>query len=188
MTLIEALIAIGIFTIVMSVIINSVIFFYRANTSSLEQSYQLASARRGIEFMVRDIREAAYGDNGAYPLARIASTSLTFYADTDKDTVIERIRYTLDGTSFLRNVLDSEGAPPMYTGDGATSTVSEYVRNEEGATPIFRYYDSGGVEITDYAEVDEVRSIAVSLIVNIEPIRAPSEFMLRSGATLRNLR
>lgn len=188
MTLIEALIAIGIFAILMVAIINSVIFFYRANTSSLEQSYQLTSARRGVEFMVRDIREAAYADNGAYPLAAIASTSITFYADTDKDTIIERIRYTLLGTSFYRNVLDSSGTPPAYTGAGATSTVSEYVRNEEEVAPIFRYYDGDGNEITDYAEVDEVRSIVVSLVVNILPVRAPAEFTLRSSATLRNLR
>jgi len=188
LTLIETLVVIAIFTIAMSAIISSVIFFYRANTSSLEQSYQIASARRGIEFLVRDLREATYGDNGAYPLAVIASTSVAFYSDTDKDSVTERIRYTLLGNMLYRNVLDSSGTPPTYTGSGATSTVSQYVRNNENTTPIFRYYDGSGNEIINYTEVDEVRFVTVELVVNIQPVRAPGEFSLRSSATLRNVR
>lgn len=188
LTLIEAVVAVGIFSISMSAIISSVIFFYRANTSSLEQSYQIDSARRGIEFLVRDLREATYGDDGTYPLSAIASTSITFYSDTDKDAVIERIRYSLQGTQLYRNVLDSSGTPPSYAGAGATSTVSIHVRNDEEAVPIFRYYDSGGIEITDYVQVDEVRSIIIDLIVNVQPVRKPEEFTLHSSATLRNLR
>lgn len=182
------LVTTAIFAVVMSAIVGSVIFFYRANTATLEQAFQIESARRGVASLVRDIREAAYGDNGAYPLSEIASTSITFYSDTDKDAVIERIRYTLVGTEFFRNILDSSGAPPRYTGGGATTTVSEHVRNDELPAPIFHYYDADGNEVTDYTEVDEVRSVTVSLIVNVQPIRAPEEFMLRSKATLRNLR
>jgi len=188
MTLIEALIAISIFTILMITIISSIIFFYRANTSSLEQSYQIEDARKGVELLVRDIREATYGDNGAYLIASMSANSLTFYADTDKDDVIERIRYMLDGTTLYRNVLDSSGIPPSYTGSGATSTVSAYVRNIEEGTAVFTYYDSDGNVITDYLQVDEVRLVTVNLVVNILPIRAPEEFTLRSSATLRNVR
>ena len=62
------------------------------------------------------------------------------------------------------------------------------MRNFEEDIAIFTYYDENGVEITDYNEVDEVRSVVVNLIVNIQPIRAPEEFTLRSSANLRNLR
>lgn len=188
LTLIETLVAIGIFSIIMISITNSIIFFYRANTSSLEQAYQIDSARRGLRFLVKDLREATYGDNGGYPIAHMASTSLTFYADTDKDTIIERIHYSLDGTNLYRNVLDSSGTPPTYSGGGATSTVSSYVRNAEEGVPLFRYYDAEGNEITNFIEVDEVRLVTVSIVVNILPIRAPEEFTLRSSATPRNLR
>lgn len=188
LTLIESIVAIGIFTIIMSAIVGSVIFFYRANTSSLEQAYQIDSARRGVEFLVRDLREATFGDNGAYPVATIASTSITFFSDTDKDAAIERIHYSLEGTNLYRHTLDSSGTPPTYSGSGATSTVSTYVRNGEEVVPIFRYYDSSGTEITDYVQVDEVRSVVIDLVVNIQPVRKPEEFTLRGSATLRNLR
>lgn len=188
LTLIEMLVTVGIFSIIMVSITDSVRYFYRANTSSIEQSYQIESARRGVEFLVRDLREASYGDDGSYPIAAISTSSITFFSDTDKDAYVERIRYSLSGTTFMRNVTDPSGAPLAYTGGGATSTVSEYVRNPEQGTLLFTYYDESGAEITDYNEVDEVRSVTINLVVNILPIRAPNEFTLRSSANIRNLR
>lgn len=182
------LITIAIFSVIMVAITGSVLFFYRANTSSVEQAYQIDSARRGVEFLVRDLREASYGDDGAYPVAAISSTTMTFFSDTDKDTFIERIRYTTIGTTLYRNVVEPSGTPLTYVGSGATSTVSSYVRNLEEGTALFRYFNEQGDEITDYNEVDEVRSVTVNVVVNILPIRAPEEFTLRSSANLRNLR
>lgn len=181
------LVTVAIFTILMIAIVESVQFFYRANTSSLEQSFQIDSARRGVEFMVRDIREAQNGDDGSHPIAAMGSTTLTFFSDTDKDASVERIHYELSDTFLYRNVLDSSGAPPTYTGAGSTSTVSDFVRNDEEGIALFRYYDENGVEITNYTLIGDVRTVTVNLIVNILPIRAPEEFTLRSSATIRNL-
>ena len=188
LTFIEMLVTVAMVAIIMIAITDSVRYFYRANTSSVEQSYQIASARRGVELLVRDLREASYADDGSYPLASISENAITFYSDTDRDAYVERIRYELDGTSLKRAVLDPSGSPLAYTGAAATTTASEYVRNTEEGTPIFSYYDASGNEITDYSQVDEVRSITVNLVVNIQPIRAPNEFTLRSSANLRNLR
>ncbi|MEK7613284.1 MAG: prepilin-type N-terminal cleavage/methylation domain-containing protein [Patescibacteria group bacterium] len=188
LTLLETVVSTAIFSVVMVVVVSSVLFFYRANTSSLEQSYQINEARRGVEFLVRDVREATTADDGSYPLSSIASTSITFFSDTDLDLGVERITYTLATTTFTRTVLDSSGVPVSYAGVGTTTIVSEYVRNLEEEVPIFRYYDEEGIEITDYAAVSSVRFVGISLVVNVLPIRAPAEFTLRSSATLRNLR
>lgn len=188
LTFIEMLVTLAIFSIVMIAIVESVQFFYRANTSSIEQAYQLNSARRGIEFMVRDLREASHGDDGSYPLLTIGSTTVTFFSDTDKDDVVERIHYELSGTTLTRNVTDSSGVPPAYSGAGVTTVVSTHVRNLEEGVPIFTFYGAGGSEVTNYADVDDVRSVTANLVVNIQPLRAPEEFTLRSSATLRNLR
>ena len=188
-TFLEAIVATSIVTIVMVAIVNSVLFFYRANTSSIEQAYQIDSARRGIEFMVRDLREMSHGDNGAYPILEMASTSVTFYSDTDKDASVEQITYDVSATTTLtRTVVDASGTPPEYTGGGVSSIVSTFVRNLEEVQPIFRYYDGTGTEITNYDDVANVRSVTVNIVVNIQPIRRPDEFTLRSSATLRNLR
>ena len=168
---------------------QSVLFFYRANTSSIEQAYQIESARRGIDLLVRDLREATYADDGSYLLAAIATSSLTFYADTDRDSSIEKIRYTLSGQQLWRNVTDSAGSPPTYTGASATSSVSDYVRNFGQNRPLFRYYDGTGAEIVNFATgIADVRSVSVDLVVNVVPVRAPGDFTLQSSATIRNLR
>lgn len=182
------LVTIAIFSILMIAIVESVQFFYRANESSLDQSFQIDSARRGVEFMVRDIREAQNGDDGSHPIASMGSTTLTFYSDTDEDTGIERIRYELVEDTLFRNILDSSGTPPTYTGAGSTTTVSGFVRNIEEAVPVFQYYDENGAEITDYTLIGGVRTVTINVVVNILPIRAPEEFTLRSSATIRNLR
>lgn len=188
-TLIEMVVTVAIVAIITISITDSVLFFYRANTSSIEQAYQIGSARRGVEFLVRDLREMSHADDGSYPIALMASTSITFYSDTDKDASVEQISYMLTGTTTLtRTVLDATGLPLGYSGVGTTSIVSTYVRNLEEVQPIFRYYDSAGTEITDYSDTGSVRSVTVNMIVNIQPIRQPDEFTLRSSATLRNLR
>jgi hypothetical protein len=173
----------------MVAVVESVLFFYRANTSSIEQAYQIESARHGIDTLVRDLREATYADDGSYPLASFATTSVTFYADTDHDSSIEKVKYVLSGVQFLRVVTQATGTPPTYTGGTSTSTMSDYVRNTEQNIPIFHYYDGSGAEVTDFANgIADVRSVSINLIVNVVPVRAPGDFTLQSSATIRNLR
>ena len=54
------------------------------------------------------------------------------------------------------------------------------------AYQIFRYYDESGVE-SSTSTVTEIKYVGVQVIVNIDPIRDPGEFMLRASASLRNL-
>jgi type II secretory pathway pseudopilin PulG len=189
LTLIETVVSVGIIVIIMGVVVSSVLFFYRANSVTLEQSYEVDQARKGVSHLVRDLREATLADTGAYPLASLASTSLTFYSDVDGDTNVEQITYALIGTTTLtRTVLNSTGNPLAYTGVGSSTNVSQYVRNLEEGQPIFRYYDEDGAEISNYTDILRPRFVSITLIVNISPVRAPNEFTLRSSATLRNLR
>jgi prepilin-type N-terminal cleavage/methylation domain-containing protein len=188
LSFVEMLVAIAIFGIIMIALVNSILFFYRANTSSLEQGFQVEHARRGAELLVRDVREATYADTGAYPLATVASSSIIFYSDTDLDGAVERIRYSLIGTRLYRNVTDPSGAPPLYAGGGATSTVSEYVRNFDENVSLFRYHNASSTEVTDSALINTIVSVTVHLIVDIVQKHTPGTFTLSESATLRNLR
>lgn len=189
LSFVETLVTVAMFAVVMVAVTESVLFFYRANTSSIEQAYQIESARRGLGLLVRDLREVTYADDGSYPVAQVATSSITFYADTDRDNSVERIRYSLVGEQLLRIVTQATGTPATYTGGTATSTVSDYVRNIEQGRSLFRYYDGNGIEVTNFATgIADVRSITINLVVNVVPIRAPGDFTLQTSATLRNLR
>lgn len=187
-TLIEMLVTIFVFTVILIAVTNSVLFFYRANTTAVEEAFQIRSAERGMDVLVRDLREATYGDDGSYPLAEMASTSITFYSDIDHSSPIERIRYLLNNKLLTRTVINSTGIPPTYTGAAATTTVSEFVRNSEDGIALFQYFDKNGDEVTDPLNITDVVSVSVSIVVDITPQHQPGEFTLRSGATLRNLR
>lgn len=189
LSFIEMLVTLAIFGLIMAAVTDSVLFFYRANTSSLEQGQQVENARRGEELFVRDVREATYGDDGAYPIASMASSSITFFADTDLDGAVERIRYTLIGMSLYRNVTEPTTTnPPAYVGGGATSTVSQYVRNFDENAALFRYYNASSTEVTNTQFINTVVSVTINLIVDIVQKHTPGKFTLTESATLRNLR
>jgi prepilin-type N-terminal cleavage/methylation domain-containing protein len=188
LTLVEMIVTVAIVAVITVAVTESVIMFYKTNRIAFEESYQIRSAERGLQVLVRDLREATYGDDGAYPLAAIASSSIIFYADVDRTNPVEKVTYTLTGKLLKRTVTSSTGNPPTYTGAVATSTVSEYVRNFDDNLPLFRYFDAAGAEITGSSDIVRIVSVSINLIVDITPFHAPGEFTLKSGATLRNLR
>lgn len=188
-TFAEMLVVIAVFSIVMVAVANSVLYFYQSNRNTVEQAYAINNARRGIEFMVRDIREVAYSDAGSYPIISMATSSFYFYSDIDRDDSVERIRYFLDGDILRKGVTNATGDPPIYNDVSEEFTIiSEYVRSDVQVGNIFRYFDVNGNEITDLSAVTDVVFVRVGLVVNVNPFRLPEEFTLRSSATLRNLR
>ncbi len=188
LSIVEMIVTLSIVSIVGIALVESILFFYRANTSSLEQVQQVETVRRGIELFVRDVREATYADTGAYPLAHIGTSTITFYADTDVDTRIERIHYTLVGTSLFRVVTEATGTPATYTGGSATTTVSTHVRNNEDGLSLFKYYNASSTAITDSDSIADVVSVTISPIVDVVEKHAPGRFTLIESATIRNLR
>lgn len=188
MTLLEVVVFVGLLVFILIGIIGALRFTYQGQRFAFEQADATRSARAGIERAVRDLREASYADDGAYPIEALTTTSAIFFSDYDNDGKIERIRYFLDGTNLKRGIVDSAGDPPTYSaGTEVVSTISDNVRNEAVGVPLFTYYDSTGAELADLAEVDELAFVLVRLVVNVHPERAPIDYELRSSAALRNV-
>lgn len=187
-SLVEMMVVIGIFTITMITVTASIVYFYRSNTYSLEQVTAITSGRRGIEYLTRDLREVTYAEDGAYPVATLGTSTVTFYADVDSTTDVEKVRYFLDSGMLMKGVIKATGNPLGYTGAEQVSIMAEYVRNLEKGVDIFVYKTATGTTITDLTKNQDVRFVRVSLIVNVNPNRLPEEFVLRGSATLRNLK
>ena len=88
----ETVVVIAILIVVIGALVSSIRFFYRSNAHALEQSFAIHSARIGIERMVKDTREAAFSDQGGYPVISMATSSFSFYSDIDEDIFVEKIR------------------------------------------------------------------------------------------------
>jgi len=185
-TLIELLTAISVFVLASFIVSVFIIQSFKVQNFSLEQSSAITEARRGVETMVKELREALPGDTGAYPIELANPQELIFYADYDRDNSIEKIHYWLDGSDFKKGVIEASGSPLQYSGEEQIEIISRYVRNDE--EPIFTYRDGNYNQLSTPADPDNVKLIHVYLRINIKPNKAPSDFELESDVSLRNLK
>lgn len=187
-TLAEMLVVIAVAATAGLALLNAIPTFYRQNAYLFEATGALGNARRGLSTALDRIREASYAEDGAYPLLAAATSSLSFHADVDGDAAIERVRYTLIGTTFYESITNPAGNPPTYAGQpAATSTVIAYIANST-STPIFRYYGADGAEVPAPIDLADVTAVQVMMQVDLNPLRAPDVYTLTGNATLRNLR
>ncbi len=186
LTVLEIVVAMGIFVIASIMVAGFIIQNFKAQNFSLEQSASINEARRGIETMVKELREALPGDTGAYPIDSANAQELIFYADYDRDTQIERVHYWLDGTEFKKGVIEASGNPLTYSEEEEVHIISRYVRNN--SIPLFTYRDGEYAEISAPADPTGVKLISVYLEINVFEDRAPMNFELQSDVALRNLK
>lgn len=190
-TLIEMLVVIAINTILLLVIFSTITSLYQTNSYTFVQAQEVDAARSGIVKWTQDAREMTFAADGSFPLVSLSTSTMSFFSDTDRDDDIEYIEYVLSSTTLYRNVHKPTGTPPAY--DFATPTaveiVSEYVQNDLQNTPVFTYYDSAGnILLSPAAMITDARYIEMAVIVNIDPVRSPGEFELRSSAAPRNIK
>lgn len=188
-TLVEVVMTVAIFTLVMYAVFTGISTFYTYNAYSIAQAHQVDQARRGIEILVRDIREMTYADNGAYPLAIMEPHRIGFFSDIDRDNSVEYVEYTLTGTTIDKQIFGATGTPPLYaTTSEATHVLSRYVQNNIQGTSTFLYFDQNGALAGTSTNVTDIAYIRAQIIVNIDENRDPGQFMLKSSAALRNLK
>lgn len=187
-TLIETVVVVGILSVVGLGLLTMIAYFYRSNAYVLEQVSALDSAQRGVERSFTALREASYGEDGSYPVASAATSSVVFYSDIDGDTPVEKVRLYISGTTLYQGVTNASGNPPSYSGQPeSTYTLATWVKNAT-STPAFRYFDSAGLELTGTVDLVSVASVRTRLDVDLNPLRAPNILILEESATLRNLR
>ena len=193
-SLIEAIVTIFIFILSIGLLTAFIINIYRAYSYNFEQIQAINEGRKGIEMMVKEIREAKYGDDGSYPIEEAGDFQFIFYSDIDKDLSTERVRYFLDGTDFKKGVIEPTGDPPQYVfADENVTVLSSNIRNAVPG-PIFTYYngdwpnDTLNNPLPTLTRLTETKLMHVYLKVNINPNRPPDDFELESDAQIRNLK
>ncbi len=189
-TLIETIVVIAVTAIASLMIFAGINTLYEDHRISLEQASAIQSARRAIEDIAETLRRTTQASDGSYPIAVMDPYAITFYADEEGDGLVERVRYTLSGEELVRGITEPTGTPLSYdpVANEVVATTTTDVRNIPLATPLFRYYDSAGAEVTNMGNVDEVRFVEVEVIININPATLPTDFTLYSSAALRNLK
>jgi len=94
-TIIEVMGAIAVFVLIFGALMASIVAIYRTQGYAVDQAIAINEARRGVDIMTNELRQARYGDNGAYPIEKASGKELIFYSDVDDDGQSERVRYYL---------------------------------------------------------------------------------------------
>ena len=190
MTLVEMLIVLSIYTILLLAISTSVTNFYKFNSYTVEQSEEIENARRGMTQWNRDAKEMTVGEDGTYPLARIEPHRFGYYSDTDQDQSVEYVEYRLATTTLTKYTYNAVGSPPVYNlvVPDSSEILSLYVQNINEGTSTFFYFDNNGIQLSSTSPLINVKYIKAQVIVNIDKLRSPGEFMLRSSIAPRNLK
>jgi len=190
MTLVETVMAIGIYTILILAISGSVTSLYQTNSYALGQANEVDNARRGVTQWNRDVKEMTQGEDGTYPVAVIEEHKLGYFSDTDQDTSVEYVEYILATTTLTKYTYNAAGVPATYdfSTPDEVQTLSLFVQNINQSTSTFAYFDEAGTALSSTSPLVNVKYITVQIIVNIDPLRSPGEFMLRSSVAPRNLK
>lgn len=190
MTLVETVMAIGIYTILILAISTSTTSLYKTNSYALSQANEIDNARRGMTQWNRDVKEMTTAEDGTFPVAIIDEHKLGYYSDTDQDDTVEYVEYVLASTTLTKYTYKAAGTPPVYdlVNPAQVHVLSLYVQNINQGTSTFFYFDETGGALSSSSPLVNVKYIKAQIIVNIDPHRSPGEFMLRSSIAPRNLK
>ena len=187
-SMIEMLTVIATSSIVLVIVSNAILTFYRGNVNTFEQAVQVDQGRKGVDSFVRDVREATYADDGTFPLVSMGTSTLTFYSDIDKDSSVERVSYYLSGTSFYRSVTEATGSPATYPATPTSvRTLSNYARNSSQGIPVFKFFTASSTQVSPGSATSSISFVTIDLVINVDTNRLPGEFTIHSSGTFRNL-
>lgn len=189
-TLVETVVAIGVYTILILAITSSITALYKNNSYALGQANEVDNARRGMTQWNRDAKEMTQGEDGTYPVVRIEEHEFGYFSDTDQDENVEYVEYILASTTLTKYTYNATGTPPVYdfSAPDEEQILSLFVQNINQGTPTFLYFDENGTALNSSSPLVNVKYIQAQIIVNIDPFRSPGEFMLRSSIAPRNLK
>ncbi len=187
-TMLETLVAISVFTLASIVVFMFVRQGYQVQRFTFEGERAISSVQRGIETVVKELREVVPSGLGAYPIERADHNELIFFVDFDRDNAVERVRYYIEGTKLKKGIIEPTANPTSYP------TANEGVRNGEFNMHTFKYYngdwpgDNVNNPLTPPANPTLVKHVAIQLRIDIIPYQSPAQIDIRSEVSLRNLK
>ncbi len=128
-TLIETMVAIFVFALAMGAVAGFIVLSYQTHSYAFEESAAIEEARRGIETMVKEIRAAKTGDNGAYPVELADDKQFIFYSDIDNDGKTERVRYFLSVVNSTNSGSQTKECSTASAGGYCDVTFSNFFTN-----------------------------------------------------------
>jgi prepilin-type N-terminal cleavage/methylation domain-containing protein len=190
-TLTEILVVSFILVIVGIAIVNFQIDLFSLNKVSSDNIVVQEEARRVLKALTAEARGMSPSNMGAYALAEIGTSTITFYTNTDNDTLQERVRYFLAGTTLKKGVIEPTGTPLTYNTNN--EVIREVVHDiANGTTSIFTFfdtnYDGTSPALSEPINLPSIRLIKINLIIDRDPLKLPAPLSMTTQVSMRNLK
>ncbi|MBI4992575.1 MAG: type II secretion system protein [Candidatus Magasanikbacteria bacterium] len=191
-TIVELSVALGISAMIAVTVVWLIIDGLRYSNVIFDQLQTQNDGRRVLQQVVDVVRKAEESSIGGYPLVSAGEYELIVYANVDSDSLRERVRFWLDGTTLKKGVIKPSGSPLSYSGAEQTVEIAHDVVNFSENEPLFLYYDENytGTEAALIQPVEEVdvRMVRVRLELEEDPDKSPVPLEVESAAMMRNLK
>jgi type II secretory pathway pseudopilin PulG len=197
MSLVEMIVAMGIFIIGTTAFALIFVRSVKNNASIAEERENSFAASQGINLITEELRRARRGDEGSYLVKSADKNDLIVYVDVDHDKVTERVHYFLDINSkkIKKGITEPTGSNPISypSGDEIIVDIMNNVTNNE-SNPIFYYYGRNfPISVDPIASpvasdfLQDIRLIKVVVSVDFNPNKNPNNISLESIIELRNI-
>ncbi|MBI4427342.1 MAG: type II secretion system protein [Candidatus Magasanikbacteria bacterium] len=191
-TIVELSVALGISAMIAVTVVWLIIDGLRYSNIIFDQLQTQNDGRRVLQQVVDVVRKTEESSIGGYPLVSAGEYELIVYANVDSDSLRERVRFWLDGTTLKKGVIKPSGSPLSYSGAEQTVEIAHDVVNFSENKPLFLYYDENytGTEEALVQPVEEVgvRMVRVRLELEEDPDKSPVPLEVESAAMIRNLK
>lgn len=191
-TLVEALVALAMFSLISLAVGWFVIQSLRSNDVIWEQLKTQNDGRAVVEQFVDDVRRAEPSSIGSYPIEDATTSTFTFFANIDSDIGRERIRFFLDGTDVKKGVIQPAGSPINYDGSETIVTIATDVVNLTKGADLFEYYDETypvtTTPLTVPDQLTDIRAVRIQLELEKDPNETPVPLHVEATASIRNLK
>lgn len=190
-TVVEMIIVIFILSLLSVVIVSFQIDLFSLNKVSSDNIVVQEEARQVLKAFTAEARGMSPSSMGAYALADIGTSTITFYTNTDSDSLLERVRYFLVGKTLKKGVIKPAGSPLTYNTNN--EVLREMVHDIANATTsIFTFYDTSydgtSPALTEPINLPSIRLIKVNLIIDRDPLKLPAPLSMTTQVSLRNLK
>ncbi|MEK7463788.1 MAG: type II secretion system protein [Patescibacteria group bacterium] len=194
-TLVELIVVIGILGLIMIGVSNfqvDVLVYNKYAENSLSSAQD---ARNVLRVIVKELRTASPSNNGAYAIAQAATSTITFFSDTDGDGLKEQIRYFISTTTpvtLKKGSIKPIGSPSVYSPSAEVFSTLAYNIKNATSTALFEYYDNGyagtSSPLTQPVTVTSIRLVKINLMIDADPNKSPIPRLYTSQVSLRNLK
>lgn len=191
--MIEVLVTISVFVFLIFGVSAMLSDIFVNSSQQLSSMNNIDQARSVLSTFTNEIRNAAAGSDGSYPLNQAADSQIIFYSNfKTSNSTVERIRYYVAGNTLYKGVVLPTGSPLSYNlSSESVKPVITSISNQ--SSPTFYYYDGNyngtGAALTQPVNINQVRFIKISLMVlnQITPTDT-STFPITAGAAIRSVK